>query len=159
MSQPFNELEQKILNLIQEDFPLCSDPYGVLAGQAGCTRDEALQAVRKLRSSGVVRRIGGSFAGNKIGHISTLVACRVSPERIEAAAARASSWPDVTHNYERDGTYNLWFTVISPSQERVDEILSNVAACDGVEAVHSLPAGRTFKIRVKFDVAEGGDRA
>jgi DNA-binding Lrp family transcriptional regulator len=57
----------------------------------------------------------------------------------------------VTHNYERDGLYNLWFTVIAANRGRLDGILADVRYGPGVEAVHELPALHTFKIRVDFD--------
>ena len=147
-------VEKAILELIQTGFPISADPYAEIGAAVGCTREEAHGMVVDLRHRGVIRRIGGSFAADKLGYISTLVASRVDPERLGAAAAVAGSFPEVTHNYERAANYNLWFTVIAEHQARMDEILDAVRAVPGVQAVHSLPALRTFKIKVDFKFKE-----
>jgi len=156
MSLELTPLEQRVLNRIQQDFPLSPDPYGEIAQQVECTPDEAYEAVQRLRERGIIRRIGASFAAAKIGYVSVLVAARVHPDALEAAAAVAGAFPEVTHNYARDGVYNLWFTIIAENRERIEEILNAVRACAGVTAVHGLPAKRTFKIRVAFQF-DGGD--
>lgn len=148
--------EAAILQQIQTDFPLSADPYAEIGAAAGCTREEAHATVLDLRRRGIIRRIGGSFVANKLGYVSTLVAARVEPEQLEAAAATAGSFPEVTHNYQRTANYNLWFTVIGENQQRVDEILDAVRQTPGVLGVYSLPALRTFKLQVKFSfTAEG----
>lgn len=157
MKQPrqFSDLQSRILDRIQHEFPLSEDPYGDLAaefaGDIACTREAVHAAVQALRKDGIIRRIGGSFVPGKLGYVSVLVAGRVDADKIEQAAARAAAYPEVTHNYEREGTYNLWFTVIGESQGRIDEILDDVRSCEGVHGVYPLPALSTFKIRVEFD--------
>lgn len=159
MSAELSSVEKAILEMIQTGFPISADPYAEIGAAVGCTRDEAHATVVDLRRRGIIRRIGGSFAADKLGYISTLVASRVAPESLEAAAAVAGSFPEVTHNYERAANYNLWFTVIAENQARMDEILDTVRRVPGVEAVHSLPALQTFKIKVDFTFAEGGAHA
>ena len=159
----FPELKRRILNRVQHDFPISPEPYVELAvaisAELPCTPEQVHEAVQELRREGVIRRIGGSFAAGKVGYVSTLVAARVDPDCIEAAAARASARPEVTHNYEREGAYNLWFTVTASGQDRIDEILADVRACRGVHSVHALPALKTFKIRVAFEFDEEADDA
>lgn len=148
--------EQAILTQIQTAFPISADPYAEIGAAAGCTREEAHATVTALRRRGIIRRIGGSFAAGKMGYVSTLVAARVEPAQLEAAAAVAGSFSEVTHNYQRAHTYNLWFTVIAETPERLDEILDAVRRVPGVAAVESLPAVKTFKIKVDFRFGEGG---
>ena len=91
--------------------------------------------------------------------MSTLVAARVDPARIEEVAACAASFAEVTHNYEREGSYNLWFTVIAENDDCLNSIVREVADCDGVHDIHSLPAIRTFKLRVDFGFEKADDAA
>ncbi|HOX28981.1 MAG TPA: hypothetical protein PLQ76_07510, partial [bacterium] len=49
------------------------------------------------------------------GYTSTLVAAKVGPDDVDRAAEVINSFPQVTHNYERDGEFNVWFTVIARS--------------------------------------------
>ena len=82
---------------------------------------------------------------------------RSKPDRIEQAAAIAAAFPEVTHNYERDGIYNLWFTIIAETAARMQAIVQAVLDGDGVDAVHMLPALETFKINVRFNLEEHSD--
>lgn len=146
----FTDLEKAILHEIQTAFPISADPYGDLAGKVGSDGDTAHRTVQKLRSEGVIRRLGGIFDGKKLGYTGCLVAAQVDPAHIEEAAARAAAYPEVTHNYERDDAYNLWFTIVAGSDERLEQILEDVRACEGVKSVSALPATKTFKIKVDF---------
>lgn len=156
MDVAFTPLEKRILTRTQWHFPLSEDPYGDLAEEVDCTPDQVHQGVLRLRQAGVLRRIGGSFAAGRLGYLSTLVAARVDPSRIEEAADRAGAFPEVTHSYERDHVFNLWFTVIAADRERLDHILDSVRQCDGVRTLRDLPAVRLFKIRVEFRFAQNG---
>jgi DNA-binding Lrp family transcriptional regulator len=145
-----SSLEKKILDRIQSDFPVCDDPYREIAQGAGCTRAEALHTVASLRRNGVIRRIGGIFSAAGLGYESCLAAARVDADRMEDAASRAGAHPGVTHCYERGGAYNLWFTIVARDRAKLERILDDVRACDGVHEVHELPALKTFKIKVDF---------
>ena len=145
-----SRLDRDVLARIQGEFPFSPDPYTDIARELGCDPEAAHDSVVRLRQDGIVRRIGGSFAAGGVGYTSTLVAARVDPDRIEEAAAVASAFAEVTHNYERNAVFNLWFTVIAPDRRRLEAILDAVRQAPGVRDLHDLPARRLFKIRVDF---------
>lgn len=147
-----NDLDRRVLTRIQAGFPLEARPYAALAGELGVTEDEVLGSVAKMRADRVIRRVGAIFDSARLGYRSTLCAIAAPPERIEEVAAVISTYPNVTHNYEREDRYSVWFTVIAPSQDRIDEILSEIAATTGIDDILDLPAIRLFKIRVDFDL-------
>lgn len=151
-------LEGRILDRIQADFPIESRPFRALAAELGCTEDDVLSGIQELVRTGLVRRLGPVFDLKRLGHTSTLCAARAAPQAVEAVADFISSFDEVTHNYERDHAFNIWFTLIAPSHERIDAILETIRAREGVEQVLSLPASRTFKIKVRFPSrgSEGG---
>lgn len=142
--------ERAILDIIQCGFPLAADPYAEIGAQVGCTGEDAQAITQALRQRGLIRRLGGSFDSRRLGYHSVLVAARVAPEQLEAVAVAVGDYPEVTHNYQRDHDYNLWFTVIAETPERLQQILDDLRARPGVLALHGLPAVRTFKIRVDF---------
>lgn len=152
-------LENSILDIIQCDFPISSQPYAEIAQRIGSTEAEVLQTINNLRQRKIIRRIGGSFDAKKMGYLSVLVAARVAPDRIESVAEKVNSFTEVTHNYQRAGNYNLWFTVIAENDQRLSDILESVRNCAGVVQVQALPALRTFKIRVKFNFTEDSAHA
>jgi len=144
-------VDRKILALIQSGFPLVSLPYAVIGEHAGVDEDEALERVRSLRRRGVIRRIGANFQSGKIGFKSTLCAAKVPPEKLDAFIAAVNAEPGVTHNYLRDHAYNVWFTCIAPSAERIANTLEGLTRATGVPILN-LPAKRMYKIKVDFQV-------
>ncbi|MDY0087802.1 MAG: AsnC family transcriptional regulator [Coriobacteriia bacterium] len=146
------ELDRQTLTEIQANFPVASTPYAVLAERLGVTEAEVHDSVLGLKRGGVIRRIGAIFDSARLGYRSTLCAIATPPERVEEVAALIGCYPNVTHNYLREDRYNIWFTLIAEGQERIEEILSEIAATTNIHDILDLPAIRLFKIRVDFDL-------
>lgn len=152
-----SSVEQAILMRIQDDFPLCHAPYDALAQSLCCTRDEAFHTVQELRTAGIIRRIGASYAANKLGYTSALVAAEVDVHDLPMVVSRINRYPEVTHNYEREGAFRLWFTLIADSNIRMAEIVRQLQQDAGILAFHVLPAQRVFKIAVRFPLSAAGE--
>ena len=147
-----DDLKQRVLDTIQSGFPLELDPYGVLAVELGAARDEVKDAVYDLCIDGSVRRIGASFDSRKLGYTATLCALAVPGGEAEllSAAELVSLNPGVTHNYGRANRDNLWFTLITRSENHKKAILECIKCCTGCSDLLDMPATRTFKISVDF---------
>jgi DNA-binding Lrp family transcriptional regulator len=145
------KIEQQVLKVIQQEFPITPHPYQALARRLDCAEDEVYDAVQSLRKKGIIRRLGGSFDSRKIGYKSTLVALSVPETRLEEVVGIVNSYPGVTHNYEREGAYNVWFTLIAGSEQKIAETIEEIKMRAGVDALN-LPATRLFKIKVDFDL-------
>lgn len=148
--------EAKLLNMIQEDFPLERRPYLEMARTLGCSEDELIKIVLSLKDRGIIREIGAVFDLEKIGIHSSLVAMKVPLARLDEVAALVGSFPEVTHNYSRAHEFNLWFTPVAGSSDRIDLLLDEIARTTGIKEIYSLPAIRRFKIRVKFHASDEG---
>lgn len=144
------KLEKEILSIIQQNFPICPDPYGEIGSQVGCTRETAFETINALHDKQLIRRIGGSFSAQGMGYTSTLVGAKIDPEKIEAIAEYATSFMEVTHNYERSNDYNLWYTIIAESKEKLDDIFNSIKSQPGVIEMHQMPAEKFFKLKVDF---------
>ena len=147
-----NSTEKKILNEIQSDFPVSARPYEDLADRLGLTETEVMDTVGRLKDAGVIRRIGGNFHSSKLDFVSTLCAARVPDEKIELFVETVNRYPGVTHNYLRSHSYNIWFTFIAESMNRIDEQLQEISAKTGVVEILNLPAEKMFKIKVDFEL-------
>ena len=147
-----DDIDKAIVNRIQSEFPITSRPYLALANELGLIEEEVLNRVARLKKSGIIRRIGGNFVPGKLGFVSTLCAARVPTDKIEHFARIVNRYPGVTHNYQRDNQYNVWFTFISPSMEEIEANIKKIAEETGVDDILNLPATRVFKINAQFDV-------
>ena len=146
---------RRVLTRVQQELPVCERPYAALGDACGTSEEQAFAAVEAARTADIVRRIGASFESSRIGYASTLVALAVEPGDLDRVAALVGAHPGITHNYERDDRYNLWFTLIARGAEARDAELARIVAQTGCDDVLALPAIRLFKIKVAFDVREG----
>ena len=148
-----DNIDKKILNIIQTKFPITSAPYADIGEKVDISEDEAFTRVKALVDSGVIRRIGASFDSRGLGWTSTLCAMSVPSEKIEQISEVISQYHGVTHNYERNHKFNLWFTLIAPDLAAVDNTLKEIEEKSGYE-VHNLPMLKKFKIKVDFNFKE-----
>ncbi len=146
-----DKADRLILNQIQRNFPVCHRPFLALARRLQLKEKEILQRVQRMKEAGIIRRIGASFSARAVGFHSTLCAAKVPRGKIKEFVAVVNSYPGVTHNYEREGDYNVWFTLIAPSEKKVHQILKQITAKTGVKEILNLPALKTFKIAVDFN--------
>jgi siroheme decarboxylase len=144
-----DELDRKLLNEIQARFPVQPHPYKALGNRIGMEESEVWSRIARLRNQGIIRRIGASINSRRVGFVSTLLAAKVPPEKFERFVEIVNSCPGVTHNYERKHEMNIWFTLISPSEEEKQETIRILSRETGVEILE-FPARRIFKIRVDF---------
>ncbi|KUO50443.1 MAG: transcriptional regulator [Desulfitibacter sp. BRH_c19] len=147
-----DNVDQKILEIIQDSFPISSEPYKDLAISVGISEEEVLQRISSLQDMGIIRRLGAIFDSRKLGYKSTLCAMKVPKDKISKVAKLVNAYPGVTHNYLREHKYNMWFTLIAPSTDHIDNICSEIMELSGIQDLLQLPAKRFFKINVKFSV-------
>ena len=147
-----DDIDRAILNRIQSDFPLTPRPYKTIGQQLDLSENEVIKRVRRLKDTGVIRRIGGNFTPHALGFVSTLCAAKVPPDKINHFADVVNRYPGVTHNYRRDNSFNVWFTFIAPSMDEIEANLKQIAVDTGVTDILNLPATKMFKIKAEFQV-------
>jgi len=147
-----DDIDKKILNLLQKEFPLTEQPFLVVADKCGISEDEVISRVQKLKKEGVIRRIGAVFDGNKLGRVSTLCAARVPEEKLDEFVKVVNANPCVTHNYRRNHEYNVWFTCSAETDNGIDEFLSLLKTQTDVDEILDMRAVRTFKINASFSL-------
>lgn len=150
-----NGIDQKLLNLLQAKFPLTGAPYADLGLSLGIVEQEAIRRIEQLKAKGFIRQIGPVFNAASLGYRTTLVAMRVAEARLGKAAELIRNHPGVSHAYERDHHFNLWFTLAVPATVEIEAELQRLAGPIKAETVFTLPALRLFKLRAYF--GSGGD--
>lgn len=147
-----DELDKKILNMVQAEFPLVEEPFKEMAQRLGSTEDEIIRRVRRLKDDGIIRRIGAVFEPRKLGLVSTLCAAKVPEDRIEGFVEKVNSLSGVTHNYLRPHEYNIWFTLTCPGEEQLAATIQEIKDETGIADILNLRAVRVFKINTNFEV-------
>lgn len=145
--------DKDLLNILQAKLPVSEHPFAKMAEALGSDEETVLERIKLLKKEGYVRRIGTFFNSEKLGYAGTLVALRVAPDKVESVAKAINRYPGATHNYEREGKYNLWFTLLTPHREKESEILDEVKSLPGVENMINLRANHKYKINVQFKLA------
>ena len=148
----FDAIDSQLINLLQHEFPLVKEPYKELAKMLNTPETEILSRIRRLKANGVIREIGPIFNSEMIGLTSTLVALKVPEDTVDGAAQIINSYAGVTHNYEREGDYNIWFTLAATSGEALASTLEEIK--EKIHPMHSLvvPVKRVLKIKTNFKV-------
>ena len=147
-----DETDKSILNRIQSNFPIEPRPFMAIAEDIGLQEDEIIKRIVRLKKKGIIRRIGGNFVPDKVGYVSTLCAARVPSEKMSEFTTVVNQYPGVTHNYQRDNNFNVWFTFIAPSMADIEKNLAEISAQTGVQDILNLPATEVFKIKAQFDL-------
>ena len=147
-----DRINRRILNEIQSDFPIVQRPYLELGKRLGLSEKEVFDRVKGLKTDGIIRRIGGNFSSRRLQFSSTLCAAKVPEDKLERFVEAVNGYPGVTHNYLRNHEYNVWFTFIAPSMHYIEAALEEISRVTGVEEIRNLPAVKTFKIKVDFEV-------
>jgi len=162
-----SELDRALLDCVQRGIPLEPCPYAVVAQAVsseartagpseGVSEAQVIERLRALLQARVLRRIGPVFDSRALGYTGTLCGAEVRPNALETVAGAVGSYPGVTHSYEREDDFNLWFTLLAPNRESVTTTVNEITRHDGVERLIELPIERQFKIDVRFRLSQGG---
>jgi siroheme decarboxylase len=157
---PLDDLDKRLLNVMQGRFPIAARPYEAVAKDAGITEQEAIERVKHLLDERIIRQVTPIFDTRALGYSSMLVAAKVDPENPWRAANIINAHPGVSHNYLRNHEFNIWFTIATEPDSNLglDGTLEALAREAGAESVRQLPTLQLFKIRMDLEM-EGGTEA
>jgi len=150
--QYIDPLDKQLLNEIQWTFPLSSRPYLEIATKHGLTEEDVMKRISLMKLIGLIRQINAIFDTRKLGYKSALVAFAVKKERLDSVALQVNKHPGVSHNYERDHEFNMWFTLAVPADGDLKRDLEIMASLEGVIKFRLLPTLKLYKIGVKLDM-------
>jgi DNA-binding Lrp family transcriptional regulator len=149
--------DKEILNRIQREVPLEREPFEAIGRELGIAGDEVIRRIEALKRGRVIRQISAIFDTRVLGYESSLVAARIQAHKLGEGAKAINSHPGVSHNYERNNEFNLWYTVAVPPDSRLGlegtvDVLHRIS---GAEKTRILPTLKLFKIGVTLDMNKG----
>ena len=145
-------LDRKILNEIQWLFPLTDKPFLEIAQHHNTTEIDIMNRISAMKENGLIRQINAIFDTRRLGYKSALIAFAVKPEKLDYVANEVNKHPGVSHNYERNHEFNMWFTLAIPPNSEMKATLDKMASLDGVIKYRLLPTLKMYKIGVKLDM-------
>lgn len=153
-------MREQILYRIQKNFPLTIRPFKEIAEELGTQEEEVLKIIQEEKNNKVIRQTSAIFDTKKLGYTSSLVAFEIEEQDIDKAVEILNSHPGISHNYERNHKYNIWFTLaiapnsISTLEETIDKLSKLTNAKDYI----ILPTLKLFKISVKLDTTNKAEK-
>lgn len=143
-----DELGRRIVNGLQEGFPLCPRPFAAAARALGLEEKQLVDAIEKLLSEGTLTRFGPMYDAERLGGAFTLCAMSVPQADFERVAQLVNAHPEVAHNYERAHRYNMWF-VLAAQRARLAEVITLIEAETGY-TVLDLPREKEYFVELKL---------
>lgn len=150
MKQQLDTIDRKIINRLQDGLEICVEPFAAPAAAIGIGTAEFLTRLSRLKSLGVLSRVGPMYNSAQLGGGLTLCAMSVPEEDFERVAEAVNAFPEVAHNYQRDHSLNMWFVVATEQPERVTEVLQEIEHLTGVKVLN-LPKLDEYFIGLKVE--------
>lgn len=126
MTRNYDDIDAKLINHLQDGFPICEQPYLQVANELNLTEEDVLTRLKKLLENGILTRFGALYHAEKMGGALTLAALKVPEKEFEKVTKIVNSFPEVAHNYQRNHELNMWFVVATETQEQLDETLEKI---------------------------------
>lgn len=151
---PADELDLRILDVLQHDIPLVPRPWEAVAATLDIPEAVLLKRLERLSREGILRGISPIVESRPLGiTAATLVALPVPEDHIREVADIISRYADVSHNFQRDHHhYSLWFTLSAEDEKTLDEVLQEILKRTGFspDEILDLPTVNRIKIDVRF---------
>ena len=147
-------MDKEILNEIQWTFPLVSQPYHEIAKKFDVSVEDIKKRLTNLKKTGILRQLSAIFDTRRLGYKSSLIAMKIDPDKLDYVAQQINRHPGVSHNYERNHEFNLWFTLAVPPGLDLKTEVDKFSKLVGIQKIRLLPTIKLFKIGVKLEMVD-----
>ncbi len=150
MKPIIDEIDRRIVNQLQHGLPLAEKPYEAAAAKIGVSEGELIDRLARLKSAGVLSRIGPMYNAAGFGGGLTLCAMAVPEARFEDVAAIVNGLPEVAHNYAREHRLSMWFVVATENEGQLSGVIAKIERLTGVKVLN-LPKLDEYFIGMKVE--------
>jgi len=153
-------MTKEILLRVQKNFPLEIKPFAAIANELGLEEQEVISVIQDQKDQKIIRQTSAIFDTKSLGYKSSLVAFEIDEDKIDQAVEIINAHPGVSHNYERNHKFNIWFTMACSPESKIglDKTIDILAKLTKANAHIMLPTLKLFKISVKLDTTGKGDK-
>lgn len=145
-----DEMDSRLIGLIQDGLPLVSEPYAELAAQLAISTAEVLQRLERMMQQGIIKRFGLVVRHHELGYIANaMVVWDIPDDQIDTAGQRLGQYPCVTLCYQRPRRlphwpYNLFCMIHGKSR---DSVLGRIQAMTTELQLEHIPRQILFSQR------------
>jgi DNA-binding Lrp family transcriptional regulator len=140
-----DDTDRRIVNALQEGFPLAPRPYRQAAERLGLAEDDLIARLKRLLEARVLTRFGPFLDAAAMGGAFCLCAMAVPAECFEAVMIQVNARPEVAHNYERAHRLNMWFVLATETRQGIERVALEIEAETGLK-VFLFPKEQEFFI-------------
>lgn len=144
-----DKIDKDIINHLQNGFPVCENPYAVVAEELHLSEMELIERIQNLLEQNTLTRFGPMYNADRMGGAFSLVAMSVPEERFEEVSQHVNALKEVAHNYQRNHKFNMWFVLATETPEQIDIINSEIERQTGLP-VYNMPKLREFYVSLRF---------
>ncbi|MFC1995896.1 Lrp/AsnC family transcriptional regulator [Chloroflexota bacterium] len=153
-----SQMDRSIINELQQDLPLVSQPFTAMSDRLGMNMADFLARCQSLKQRGIMRRFGAAVNHKQAGFKANAMVCWVSPlDIVDVVGRKIASLREVSHCYERRTNplwqYNLFAVIHGHTREACQEVARKTSNETGIDDYILLFSTREFKkARIKYQV-------
>jgi siroheme decarboxylase len=145
-----DDLDKKIIGLIQGDIPIDPRPFAVMADKIGISEDQFIGRLKSMVKDGTIRRFGATLYHRSAGiNSNAMVAWFIPEDRIEETGRALAKFKEVTHCYQRtpqkDWKYNLYTMIHGQNDSDCRAIAERMSKGVGISEYILLFSEKEFK--------------
>ena len=145
-----DDIDKKIINHLQNGFPVCESPYLVISEELGLTETVLIERLKLLLETGLLSRFGPLYHAEKMGGELTLAAVKVPQDRFEQVAETINALPEVAHNYARNHELNMWFVIATDQSNKITKVIQDIEQKTGL-SVYNVPKIKEYFVGLKLE--------
>ncbi|VBB06259.1 Hypothetical protein LUCI_1478 [Lucifera butyrica] len=145
-----DEMDKKIVIAMQDDFPLCADPYQQIAAKIGIGEEELLRRLKRQFAEGKIRKMGAVLQHREVGFAANALCVWVVPEeRLEEVGRSMAACSAVTHCYSRipvpEWPYNFYVMIHARTRKECEAMVAELSRKTGLDNYDMLFSTREWK--------------
>ncbi|MDD5267976.1 MAG: AsnC family transcriptional regulator [Methylococcales bacterium] len=145
-----DEIDRRIINSLQEGFPICDAPYQQVAIQLGLTEQALIDRLQVLLADGTLTRFGPLYHAELMGGALTLAAVKAPPERFVEVTGIINAFPEVAHNYARNHALNMWFVIATETPGQIRQTITAIEKQTGLPVIN-MPKINEYFVGLKLE--------
>jgi len=143
VAQEIDELDKKLLNILQENADLTYSEIGKILGVSPST---VYMRLRKLKERGLIKRIVAEVTPELVGlNLRALIFLSIDVRKYSDIASKLTSIPSIKAVYDVTGEWALVAEAYVKDHKELSELLDLIGTLEGVQRTSTAVVLRVIK--------------